>query len=125
MNELTYETIVCEFLRRIPEARPSYEDLKEFHGDVEPDPHVVFGAFNGRLIQELEMYRDNELLRRFFTLAEEMASARLFMLPGVVKVTVCEKLGDDQQVLETARALMGPRTLLLSQEIERELGREL
>jgi len=71
------------------------------------------------LVELLDKGDDDEALKRAFAFVEQLASHPDAEVRGVVRVTVCERLGDNKVRLEKARRLMGPAMLRLSEDIER------
>jgi hypothetical protein len=112
-----------ELVAAVPELRSGYEGTLFWWGGEEPGLHLLFGeVVNPYLMRELKTRDSGDDLKRIFDFLERMATTD-DELANVVAVTVCERLGDEQEVLARARRLMGPDTLILSEEVERFWGR--
>ena len=102
---------------------------REWEDAVECGAHVTFGDFLNPLLLSLltsdaEALNSRAILERAFLFLETLANSENRSVRDVVKVTVCERLGDDRDILQRARAYMGSKTLTLSHEVEREWKRE-
>lgn len=102
---------------------------REWEDAVECGAHVVFGDFLNPLLLSLlttdaDALNNRTILERAFSFLEVLANSENRSVRDVVKVTVCERLGDDRDILRRARAYMGLKTMSLSHEVEREWKRE-
>ena len=121
---INYGNVVRRMLQAIPEVHPFYEKEIEWSGEEEPGPHIVFGdVLNPYLIDLLKQDNQEEELERIFSFFEEMAVSSDIKVQEVLAVTVMERLGDDPTVLKKAEKYMGPKTRMISDEIERFWGR--
>jgi hypothetical protein len=121
---LSYDNLVPSFVAAVPEAQGILDRIATDFGDEHPSPHLVFGVMNELLISGLrESVANARFLSEYFAFLELMASSPDVFVADVVKVTVCERLGDEPADLARALAMMGPRTRDLSLQIEKELGR--
>lgn len=126
MGHTDYSDLTRLLLSAVPELAPLYDQDKEFSGE-EFGAHVVFGDIltERLLIPRLRSSTESDpVLSRAFSFLEQLAQDANPKVRDVVRVTVCERLGDDKQLLRAARSYMGRVTLALSQEIERMWGRE-
>jgi hypothetical protein len=117
---LTYSNVVAELRRRFPPLQNRIDEVSD------DGPHVVFGwAVNPLLAAALDRGETTDPLPGpLFAFIEEMAASDDWYVCNVVKVTICESLGDDPVRMRRARELIGPKTSILSLEIEHYLGRE-
>ncbi|MEW9674486.1 hypothetical protein [Ammoniphilus sp. 3BR4] len=133
MMNLTYNNIVQEMLKIIPQLQPLYDKELEKLWQVEGliPPHIAFGdIFNPFLISLLqkpqELTKDDEkLLSKIFNFLENMALSEDVKIQEVVSVTVMARIGDDLSILKNALKYMGNETKKLSKEIEEYYGRKI
>lgn len=112
-------SIIKELLVKLPQLQPQYESELEWWGDEQPGAHIIFGdVLNPYLISLLKLGKHEENLQVIFTFLEKLANHEDLDVQEVVAVTVCERLGDDPELLKKARKYMGETTLRFSQEIE-------
>lgn len=124
MSEITFEKLTERLLEVVPELQPQYESELEWWGDEQPGTHIIFGdVLNPYLISVLKLGKHGENLQGIFTFLEKLANHEDLDVQEVVAVTVCERLGDDPELLKKARKYMGETTLRFSQEIEQFWGR--
>jgi hypothetical protein len=122
---MTYETLVEELLRNIPEVKPMYDKEIEWWDGNGPGPHNIFGdVLNPYLINLLKQDEDIILLKKIFHLLESMAKSEDVLVQEVLECTILERLGDDRIILEKARKYMGKASQKMSNDIEKGLGRE-
>ena len=122
MSDLQFENISDLLLEQIPELKPVYEAKEQFSGK-RFGPHVVYGdILNPVLVQLIESRDNDDLLARMFRFLELLATKGTRDVQDVVRVTVCEYLGKNQRWLTVAREFMGPQTLDLSEQIQRQWG---
>jgi hypothetical protein len=123
---MRYETLIKELTNSFPEMKELInEELEREASFNEPLPHVFFGyVFNPFILEELASMRNKELLKRMFKFLELMAISKDKDVKGVLTATILERLGDDKNILERARKLMGKETSKLSHQVERSWGRE-
>ncbi|WP_391557912.1 hypothetical protein [Robertmurraya sp.] len=132
MMNLTYNNIVQEMLKIIPQLQPLYdkelEELWQEEGLILP--HIAFGdILNPFLISLLqkpqELTKDDEkLLSKIFNFLENMALSEDVKIQEVVSVTVMARIGDDISILKNALKYMGNETKKLSRKIEEYYGRK-
>lgn len=118
--------MIDALLEALPELGPIYERDQKFSGR-QFGAHVVYGDIlvERFLIPLLACpTEDVATLRRIFDFLESVAATGDGYGSGVIKVTVCERLGNKKEELARARRYMGPETLKLSHEIEKFWGRE-
>jgi hypothetical protein len=122
---MTPESLVEALVRAAPELEAAVEGELDLWKPERPGVHIVFGDILTPYI--LRLLQDGDAGRRLidiFKFLELLAADPDKQIQEVVQMSVCERLGDDQEVLRKARSYMGPATLQLSREIERFLGRE-
>ena len=123
INELTYENVISSFLRFCPEFRDeAEEDRFWWHDDDgKPLPDIFFADIVVPFLEEeaLVDMSDEELLDHIFTFLEKMAASEDAKVRETLGMTILEKFGDDEKILEWARDLMQEQTLLMSREIEK------
>ena len=127
-HTLTYGNVIEEFLESFPEYREKAEEERSWwHGDVGEEPlvYIFFGnVLNESLVEELRATEHPRLLKRIFDFFERMALSPDKKVPELLTMEILEYLGDDKARLKRARKMMGRKTLKLSHEIEKFLGRE-
>ncbi len=125
---LTYENVIDEFLRSLPEFKgKAEEERKWWDGEPGEEPlrYIFFGnVLHGFLVQALRTMDNPDLLKRLFAFFERMALSPDEKVPELLTTGTLEYLGDDKVILQRARKLMGWVTLKLSHDIEKGLGRE-
>jgi len=112
---IDYEELVGALLEALPEVTPTFHALSDRWGQ-DYLPHVVFGdvVTEHFLIPLLEAPApDSALLERTFAFLEAMAMSSDVRVREVVEVSVCERLQDRPEWVQSARAYMGPQTLHL------------
>lgn len=123
MSNLTYNNIVNNMLMAIPEVRPVFEKELEWWSEVLP--HIVFGdVLNPYLLELLKSDKEIDALKRIFDFFEQMANCNDEKVQNVLAVTVLERLGDEKTILNTATKYMGKQTKVISNDVEKALGRK-
>jgi hypothetical protein len=123
-RRLSSENVGEALVVAVPELRSAYDAELAWWGGDDPGDHNLFAnVVNPYLWDALQQRESGDDLDRLFAFIERMA-VEDESLAGVVQVTICERLGDDRQVLAHARRLMGPETLRHSVWIERFWCRE-
>lgn len=121
---MNYDCLIDELLKAVPEIKPDYEKEMEWWGEEQPGPHNIFGDVLNPFVRSLlSKQGEEELLVKIFDFFERMAACEDIMVQEVLGCTVLEFIGDDKTLLEKAKKYMGKRTLQMSYEIERGLGR--
>jgi hypothetical protein len=123
---MRYETLVKELVNSFPELDESVKKELEdpvYHNEILP--HILFGhVFRHFIVKELSSMKDKKLLERIFKFLETMAISEDKEVKGVLTASILEYLGDDKNILDRARLLMGNETIRLSHEVEKSWGRE-
>ena len=119
----TYDRLDRQLVSAMPELADRYDALLRAWGDEAPGPHVVFGdVLNpfllGLLASEESAAPHATTLRRVFAFLERLAQDGDPRVQEIVWATVCERLGDDPDVLARGRRYMGEATRRLSHEAE-------
>ena len=121
---LSSENVGEELVAAVPELHSAYDAELAWWGGDDPGDHNLFmNVVNPYLWDALQERGSGDDLDRLFAFIERMA-VEDESLENVVQVTICERLGDEKQVLARARRLMGPETLRHSHWIERFWCRE-
>lgn len=123
---MKYETIIQEFITSFPELKQLAQDElnKTWHRE-EQLVHVFFGnILNKYLVEKLSSTKNDGLFKRLFEFLELMAVSDDKQVREVLTDSILEYLGDNKEILDKARSLMGSETLKLSHEVEKSWGRE-
>ncbi len=117
-----------EFLKRMLEFLPStkvaYRRSIEFHEEV-LETVIIEDIFMPEITKLLKEDTNIELLESIFNYFEEVSLTDDAHLLNIFSVTVLEILGNEREILETARKYMGPKTFELQIEADRSLGRDV
>jgi hypothetical protein len=122
---MEYKNLISLFINNFPEL--NIESMKEVEswGDEEIPVHVFFGNILIPFLEQSLVTMDKpELLQRIFIFLEKMALSDDKKVREVLSDSILEVLGDDDQQLKNARGFMKERTLEMSHNIEKALGRE-
>jgi hypothetical protein len=112
------ENVVQEMLALLPELRPPYEKELSWWEGEEPGLHIIFGnILTPYIVNLLESGSDREKLEQAFNFLEDMAHSNDPEVINVLYVTILEHIGGDD-ILAIAERFMGPKTKVMSQEIE-------
>jgi len=116
---LVYAELNQRLLEVIPELEASYqEELKLWAPDI-PGSHVMYGNLLVPLLEErLGLEGQEEILRRAFSLIEELSVSDDRFVREVVTDTICEYVVDRRELYSPAKELMGPRTAALCKSVE-------
>ena len=107
---LTYNNLLDEALRVLPEFRAAYQVLLEKdYLDKDSGNHIVFGYAFVPVLTEAIKSRDRACVERMFAFLEQMAASQDHLVGEVCDFSILEALNDefDDQVLLT---YMGPET---------------
>ncbi|WP_339284242.1 resolvase [Paenibacillus sp. FSL R5-0486] len=117
-----------EFFRRMLEFLPSteaaYRKSIATYGEV-LETIIIEDIFMHEIIKLLREERNIELLGSIFKYFEEISNDEDAHLINIFSITVLEILGNDRSILRTARNYMGPKTIELQIEADRDLGRKI
>ena len=124
MSDITFDNMSYKLIEAIPELQQECaEDLQYWINHMNM-AHIIYGdVLNPFLITLLESGKREELLKRIFTFLEVLANHDDVRVREVVAATVCERLGGHkEELLEKARAYMGPKTLQIVAKLEEYWG---
>ncbi|TFB12912.1 hypothetical protein E3U55_16915 [Filobacillus milosensis] len=107
------------FVNEFPGFKPLLEKHIQFNDELLP--HVFFGECNDYFIKYLETEKTKEL-EKLFDFFERMATGDEYV-KELLTVTILERLGDNEEILNTAYKYMGKETRKASDEIEKFWGR--
>lgn len=115
-----------EFLGKMQEFFPStkeviLESVKEYGAILETV--VIEDIFMPKILMLLCKNENTKLLKDMFNYFEEIVIENDSHLINVFSITVLEILGNNKEVLETAKQYMGSKTTLLQKKVDKELGR--
>lgn len=106
----------------LPSTREEYcENVKEY-GEV-LETVVIEDIFMPEILMLLVKNENSELLKHIFDYFEEILDKNDPHLVNIFSITVLEILGNDKKILDIAKQYMGPKTVRLQIEVDRELGR--
>ncbi len=116
----------AEFFEKMQEFLPSVkeayiESIKEY-GEV-LETVVMEDIFMPLILKLLSENREQQLLENIFKYFEEIINSDDSHLINVLSITVLEMLGNDKEILDTAKQYMGTKTTVLQRKADEELGR--
>ena len=114
--------LIDEFLHCFPEFRSSYKKhISEYDEFL---AHIFFGDFiNPKLLVLLEDDQDKSRIEKVFTFLERMAVEGDADVQEILMVTILERIGDEQELLDKSHYYMGKFTRETSDKIESFWGR--
>ena len=117
---MTYETLLEEFFREIPECKKLYEQRAScLLFDQNTGLHVIFGILVVPYLMELFDNKEEELIKRMFSFFEKMAQSEDENVVGVLDATILESLIDQgREFLRGAKNYMGAETKKNCEHIE-------
>jgi hypothetical protein len=115
----TFEAI-NQFVDEFEVFKPIFHEHIEFNEELLP--HVFFGDCNDFVIKLIKE-EDPQILERIYNFYERMATNGDGDVRNVLTVTILAYQGDDSKVLNIAYKYMGIETRILSDAIEKFLGR--
>lgn len=118
------EEFLLKMLDFLPSTDDAYRKSIAFHGKV-LETVIIESVFMPEVIKLLSEERNINLLESIFKYFEEVSNDEDAHLMNVFSVTVLEILGNDRSILETAQKYMGPKTIELQIEADRDLGRRI
>lgn len=123
MSEL-YAALTEQILALLPHLRPAYDrEVREYWGNDLPGPHVVFGnLLTPHLIQLLRTDENEIELHRIFGFLEGLSASGVKDVEEVVAFSVIESVAAEQDLLDRAWKLMGPRTRSMAKEVQSYWG---
>lgn len=119
------DNAINNYLRIVPEIKERFKiQCKESLIDETDGAHVVWSLGLVPCVIELinEYEKNKRMLEKTFDFFEEMASSDE-EVRELLLYSVLEKLGDDKEILNISKALMGKSTLKYSEQLENFLGR--
>lgn len=126
MDDINLSNLGDKLVEAVPELQPQYLAELEWWDEDKPGIHIIFGdILNPYLISLIKSDSQQETLIRIFDFLEKLANHKNEQIQEVVAVTVCERLGDEPELLLKARQYMGSKTQEMSYEIEKFWGREV
>lgn len=111
--------VMLDFL---PSASSKYRKSIEDNGEV-LETVIIEDIFMPDIIKLLSEDKNTKLLERIFDYFEEVSNCEDNHLINIFSVTVLEILGNDKKILGIAQKYMGPITIQLQIEADRDLGR--
>lgn len=124
MLDPTAASLEADLLRELPDVAPDVLKLHDWWGDEQPGINILVGDVMAENVRKLIVLDDAERLRAWFWFFEKMARSSDIEVRNALAVSLLESLGDSKPTLAYARAYMGPKTLEMSKQMERALGRE-
>lgn len=128
-EQLTRANIAEQVIKRFPVLKADVLRVAQEEGVGnealnELGIHLLFGdVFNPCIVRLLADRVTATSIRAAFDFLEELAASEDEQLTEVVAVTVCERLGDDEDILHSAVQEMGPHTRALAKKQEAGWGR--
>lgn len=121
MNEKTEEffRLMLEFL---PSTSSKYRESIDYYGEV-LEITIIEEIFMPELIMLLSENKNIPLLESVFKYFEEVSNCEDEYLLNIFSVAALEVLGNDKAILKVAQKYMGPKTIQLQIEADRDLGR--
>ena len=123
MHDLHYHEVVERLLDVIPEIRPSFDEEAKKWDSRRPHPDIVFGTLFSNLIAEKVRCQLNgfdetkEIVKRAFSLLEELSASSDFKTRCLAEVSVLESLLGDEGGVQLYIPFMGLRTRKLAEEL--------
>ena len=106
-----------------PMTKEMYRKCVEKYGMV-IETIVIEDIFMPEIIKLLQLNEYSDLLEKVFIYIEETVNEdNNGHLIDILLVTVFEILGNDRELLKRAKQYMGPKSLMLQIEADKELGR--
>lgn len=105
-----------------PSTRTEYLESIKKYGEI-LETVVIEDIFMPKLLEVLAKNEDIELLEKIFRYFEEIIDRNDPHVNKIFSVTVLEILGNDRVILNTAKKYMGPKTVLMQVEADKDLGR--
>jgi len=86
---------------------------------------IIEDIFMPEIINFLKENNNKKLLEEIFAYFEQVVMYGDEHIINILSITALEVLGNDKQILKTAKIYMGPKTTELQIEADRDLGRVL
>ena len=87
--------------------------------------NILVFAENQKVIEILKKNDDEKKLKEIFAYFEEVCINSDDYLNNVFSITTLEILGNEKNILETAKKYMGPVTIKLQREADLAIGRKI
>ncbi|KAA8787495.1 resolvase [Paenibacillus amylolyticus] len=122
MNKQTDE-FLRDMLMFLPETTNDFLKSIDEHGEILVTV-IIEGIFMPEIILLLKENKNTQLIESIFDYFEEISNCNDgYFINSIFSVTVLEILGNDKNILRTAKEYMGPTTTQLQIEADRGLGR--
>lgn len=106
----------------LPSSKKAYSESINKYGEV-LETVVIEDIFMPPILALLSENKDSQLLESMFEYFEEIVNSGDLHLINVFSITILEMLGNDKEILETAKKYMGTKTKILQIKADEELGR--
>lgn len=106
----------------LPITREGYSKSVKANGKV-LETVVIEDIFMPEIIKLLSTNENSDLLRNIFQYIEELVNGNNSHIIDILSVTMFEILGNDKEILKGAQQYMGPKSIMLQKEVDKELGR--
>lgn len=106
----------------LPSTKKAYSESINKYGEV-LETVVIEDIFMPPILALLSENKDSQLVESMFEYFEEIVNSGDLHLINVFSITVLEMLGNDKEILETAKKYMGIKTKILQIKADEELGR--
>lgn len=106
----------------LPSTKKAYSESINKYGEV-LETIVIEDIFMPPILALLSENKDSQLLESMFEYFEKIVNSGDLHLINVFSITVLEMLGNDKEILETAKKYMGIKTKILQIKADEELGR--
>ena len=118
---MTYDNINSVLIERFPELAKEIKKEYDWWKDEEPPPYCLYeDVMNSSGFMQNLLYEETniELIKRVFTMFEDMAMCEDVDVRTLVKVGLLEHLWGDVKLLTVAYKYMHPNTIKLSNELQ-------
>ncbi len=116
------EEFFTRMIMWLPETEIEYQIMEKKYGKV-LETVAIEDIFMPELIKLLDSDKEIELLKNIFDYFEFVSNCGNEHLINIFSITVLEILGNDKRILDIAKKYMGPMTVQLQIEADRDLGR--
>lgn len=107
----------------LPETTNDFLKSIDRHGEILVTV-IIEDVFMPEIIMLLKENKNTQLIESIFDCFEEVSNCNdSYLKYSIFSVTVLEILGNDKDILRTAKVYMGPKTVELQLEADRGLGR--
>ena len=123
-REVVIETFFEKMIDFFPEIRKKMEDHTSEYGE-RLDTIVIEEIIMPEVIELLKKNSDEKKLMEIFECFEDVCINSDDYLNNVFSVTALEILGNEKNILETAKKYMGPVTIKFQREADIAIGRQV